>query len=153
MTRAQVRALCQPGVSTRVIGFIASNLVNIFHAVLGQSDGHVALMNKLGDRLGEVGKLAYQLNIALGELVTSGNMDVTTTPCEAAFDPTTMEDSLGYPLTEGKRNIVLCTTELGLRKSEKVSGEGGVWWSETVLLKPKVALDSLLENLADPDAM
>jgi hypothetical protein len=151
MTRAQVRALCKPGVGERVIGFIENNLV-ITLGALGHSESHTPLMNKLSERLIEVGKQAYQLNIALGELVTSGNLEVTTTPCDTTFDPLTMEDGLGYPLMKGKRNVVLCTTELGLSKSEKVCGEGGAWWTETLLLKPKVALDSLLDNLEDLDS-
>jgi hypothetical protein len=134
----------------RVIGFIADNLANTLLAA-GHIKNRADIMDKFGGRLGKVGELAYQLNIAIGELFTSGNLDAIAVPCGAVFNPLTMDDGVGYPFSEGKPNIVLCTTELGLLRSEKVCGEGRAWWPDTVLLKPKVALDSLRDHLGGND--
>lgn len=77
---------------------------------------------------------------------------------DTVFNPETMQDSFGMGVDprhkEGKetRNTegVLCTTDLGLVRAEKKPGTIGEW-DESVLLKPKVVLQSGLNGLISSD--
>jgi hypothetical protein len=63
---------------------------------------------------------------------------------EIPFDSHMMDDSLNSsdPLTDDEN--VLCTTDLGLRRAEKISGTLGEW-HEVTLLRPKIILLSRLQ--------
>ena len=58
---------------------------------------------------------------------------------DIVYDPTTMEDAIGTGSVE--QETIICTTDLGLVRAEKVAGTRGDW-KEAVLLKPKVVLYS-----------
>jgi hypothetical protein len=59
-----------------------------------------------------------------------------------------MEDVNGGGLKVGVEHV-LCTTDLGLQRVVKSSKEGESEWQTSMLLKPKVALESMIEGLQD----
>jgi hypothetical protein len=96
--------------------------------------------------------LIMRLRRALGEEITSGDLEVVWTPCNYEFDPVTMEDISGQEIVQsgqdGKGDRVLCTTELGLQRSVRDGPKGGEGsWRTTNLLKSKVALESVAEGM------
>ncbi|KZP28404.1 hypothetical protein FIBSPDRAFT_817266 [Athelia psychrophila] len=107
-----------------------------------------ALTSRYGDRIYAIIDTALNINRILGEEITSGDFEIVTWQGGVTFDPRWMEDAASdVPLHDG-RNIVLCTTEMGLRR---VSWEvkGGQRAKEiTLLLKPKVALESVLAQIS-----
>lgn len=86
----------------------------------------------------------------MGEDVTSGNLEVSSIPPSTPFDQSTMEDVYNendqHRSGTGKPKV-LCTTDLGLRKKTKVAttGDKEKQWVITSLLKPKVALESIVD--------
>jgi hypothetical protein len=118
-----------------------------------------------------VGRYALQLNKALGEEITSGDVEAIYVPPDVEFDEVTMEETFksstdavsssppkAKPAENGKRKgvdrqPVLCTTDLGLHRSVKASMNGQIQWQETILVKPKVVLESQLEEMWKADVL
>ena len=102
-------------------------------------------LNKFGDRIEAIIKASLYLKQVLGEQVTSSDMKIISLEGGENFDPNFMDDAEGpggeVPLPEVKE-IVLCTTELGLRREAKVDKAGQSAMDITVLLKPKVVLET-----------
>jgi hypothetical protein len=97
-------------------------------------------------RVGGIVKTAVELNKIVGQEITS--CELLTIYCEpgAEFEASSMEDAFKSeetrPVTEGSGGggeEVLCTTELGLLKAEKILGSERQW-TKTIVVKPKVAL-------------
>ncbi|KAH7912710.1 hypothetical protein BJ138DRAFT_1003876 [Hygrophoropsis aurantiaca] len=107
---------------------------------------------KFGERVSNVVKMATRLNKAMGQEVTSADLWLTHAGAGENFDATSMEDLDGL---EGgdkpQAGVVLCTTGLGLQRSEKVTKDDVVDFKNTPLLKPRVALESVAEGM-DRDA-
>jgi len=111
---------------------------------------HEVLMTTFGEKLTTIVRLALGLNWVIGKEITSADLDPITVGGRTVFDPATMEDVNG----EGARKVegeaavehVLCTTDLGLQRVVKSLKEGESPWETTMLLKPKVALESVMEN-------
>jgi len=122
------------------------------------------IMNTFGDKLTIVGRAALALNWVVGKDITSADLEPIVVVCEAVFDPALMEDVNGNGGLKAEVEHVLCTTDLGLQrvvgKSSK-SKDGAVaaasssvssslqQTTTTILLKPKVALESMIEGLHD----
>ena len=105
------------------------------------------LTKKFGHRLSVIATLAIGLNKAIGEDTMSCTMTALSIPHSVEFTPRFMEDA--YDETQkqltSQSSKVLCTVELGLQKDEKdTNGDRG---SATVILKPKVALESLTDDM------
>ncbi|KAF8805131.1 hypothetical protein BYT27DRAFT_7192773 [Phlegmacium glaucopus] len=121
-------------------------LANIFIAA-GFKESLTALQVQIatcfGERIHIVMQCAQQLNKTIGEGVTSCDLDTLYLEPDIPFDSHTMDDSLNAsdPLISEEK--VLCTTDLGLGRAEKISGTTGEW-QEVTLLKPKVILLSRL---------
>jgi len=98
-------------------------------------------MTKFRDRMATIGKLAFRLNKAVGEEVISGDLQAVCIPPDTRFDPTTMDDTYAKEPHANNTGLVLCTCGLGLSRYVKVEGT-------FILLKPKIILDSLLEENA-----
>lgn len=103
------------------------------------------------ERIDILVKSALQLNRAIGQAITSCELKVVCLPPDTLFDPATMGDSFGRDLSKGKAaaEAVLCTTDLGLLRAEKVQGI----WQETILMKPKAVLQSGLEEMASEEKL
>ena len=104
----------------------------------------------------EIVRLALALNWVTGREITSADFEPYIILWDTVFDPTAMEDLSEEPAhlklktSEEEEDHVLCTTDLGLRRIEKLpkakGGTGGDIQT-TVLLKPKVALHSVIQSL------
>jgi len=111
------------------------------------------IMARFGERIGVVMKTAQRLNKTIGEGVTSCDLEALYIAPDVLYSADTMDDALGpTPTTPTSDTVpaggeaILCTTDLGLVRAEKVSGSIGEW-RESVLLKPKVVLHSGLTGL------
>jgi len=97
--------------------------------------------------------LAVRLNRAIGEDITSGNMEVVAVGSAMPYDPTKMDNAYedGQPTSkQDSASIrVLCPTDLGLQRLSKVSMTGEDQWDTKILLKPKVAIESVVDSLED----
>ena len=106
-------------------------------------------------RLPPLFKAVQDLRKALGEDVTSMDMELAIVDPGEAFNPTYMEDWYGDARVssgsgEKTSEKVSATTGLGLRKtSMKRTSKGRVPHSEMVLL-PKVVLEGTVKEAMDP---
>ncbi|TFK76457.1 hypothetical protein BDN72DRAFT_785370 [Pluteus cervinus] len=101
-----------------------------------------AVLNSFQARLTDVALSTRRLNQAIGEGVTSCDLEVSYILPSSDFDPTCMEDAYaGHTDADGapSEEKTLCTTDLGLNRIEKLQGSDGQS-KETCLLKPKVVL-------------
>jgi len=117
---------------------------------------HDLLRSKFGDRMSTIISLTMRLRQALGEEITSADLDVVWILQGGTFDPATMADDSGQDTARNAKdqqtNYVLCTTELGLQQSVWVGTKDGERrWQQTKLLKSKVALQSIAEGMARYD--
>jgi len=108
-------------------------------------------MTKFSERIEIVVKGVLRLNKAIGEGITSCDLEATYVAPDIAFDPSTMDDTFGNDLSKGKGNPeqILCTTDLGLHRIERVrkSESQEIIWQETSILKPKIVLQSGLDEM------
>ena len=104
------------------------------------------IMANFGERIGVVMKTAQRLNKGVGEGVTSCDLEAFYIAPNVLYSADTMADALGPTTTVNTGETILCTTDLGLVRAEKVSGSIGDW-HESVLLKPKVVLQSGLSGI------
>jgi hypothetical protein len=116
-----------------------------------KSDIVSGLSSKFTDKISLLVSLAIRVNKIIGEDVTSGDFEVLAVPPATAFDGATMEDSYDDASSPSARGgtmpKVLCATDLGLRKKTRVGmvGEKEKQWEIKMLLKPKVALESVVD--------
>jgi len=107
------------------------------------------VMNTFGDKLMIVVRTALALNWVIGKDITSADLEPMTVVSEAVFDSALMEDVNGEVASRAAIEYVLCTTDLGLQRVVKTSKEGDSAAQTSMLLKPKVALESMIEGLQD----
>jgi hypothetical protein len=102
---------------------------------------------KLSDRIVLLFKLALQLNKIMMEEITSADLTTVTVPFETTYSVEQMEDAYvdGEPAAGGVR--VLCTTDLGLRRITRLATSGDKQWDDKLLLKPKVALKTVVDSM------
>ena len=120
-----------------------------------KSDITSALWSKFGEQIHHFISLAGQVNKIIGVGVISEDFEVLVIWPDEDFDEQTMEDSYenGDRMqgTEGRQETVLCATELGLMQRMSVgtgTGQKGKP-SELIVIKPKVALVSVIDILDD----
>lgn len=116
----------------------------------GDGDAYAAVSEKYGRRLQEIAKQIMALRKAIGEDIVACEFVPTVEPSAQTFRSDYMEDSFAKDTrsaTKDKRERmrVLCTTELGLTRFEKSDKDGAT--HSTLLSKPRVVLESLLEEL------
>ena len=106
------------------------------------------IMNDFAGRIRVILQGAQRLNRSIGEGVTSCDLEALYIAPTVSYDSTTMEDAFETTPKDKATTPekVLCTTDLGLVRAEKVSGSVGEW-QELVLLKPKVVLPSGLDDI------
>lgn len=97
-------------------------------------------MDKFRERLEAVGKLAYRIQEAIGEGITSDDFCISIIGVGERFDPTIMDNTF---LQDGSNSIgerVAGTTDLGLiiQATARTS-------IPTILKKPKAVLSSAFE--------
>ncbi|RDB20679.1 hypothetical protein Hypma_012266 [Hypsizygus marmoreus] len=113
-----------------------------------RSELQEAIASRFADRVGVVVKSAQRLRKAIGEEVTSCDFEVIYIAHDSPFDPPRMDDSLAGAFEErrGEAEPVLCTTDLGLGRLVRAAGRVGEW-EQNVLLRPKIALESGIDEL------
>jgi len=122
---------------------LAEALANILVAAgykEGPANSHQQIMSRFSNRIGTVMKFARDLNKTVGEGVTSCDLEVLYIPPDIPYHPGNMSDALGASPNNCSENVI-CTTDLGLVRAERLSGTVA-HWNESVLLKPKVILPS-----------
>ena len=103
---------------------LAEALANILVAA-GYRDSPVMalqrIMARFSDSIGTLIKLARDLNKKVGEGVTSSDLEVLYISPDIPFHAASMEDALG-PTSSNGHEKVICTTDLGLVRAERLSG-------------------------------
>ncbi|KAF9262588.1 hypothetical protein L218DRAFT_960049 [Marasmius fiardii PR-910] len=104
------------------------------------------LKAQFASHIAEVINRAIKLNNVIGDGITS--CELVPINCETGilFDEDSMENSFDVPSWKNSsaEESILCTTELGLLRSEKVQGKDGEW-THLILLKPKAVLQSAFQ--------
>ncbi|KAF9218709.1 hypothetical protein BS17DRAFT_719808 [Gyrodon lividus] len=137
-------------IATKMISDLSDILLTA-GCTTSKSDIASGLSSKFREKISFLVSLAIRVNKIIGEDVTSGDLEVLVVPPGTAFDGTMMEDSYEDGSSQrargGRVPKVLCATDLGLRKKTRVGmvGEKEKQWEITVLLKPKVALESVVD--------
>ena len=109
--------------------------------------------NTFGNKLTVIVRLALGLNWVIGREVTSCDLEPTSVLWETEYNPDEMVDVNEEEVSHLEH--VLCTTDLGLQRIVKTGkdAEGPKAYQTTVLLKPKVALESTVESLKDGEVV
>ncbi|KAH7883406.1 hypothetical protein F5I97DRAFT_1815960 [Phlebopus sp. FC_14] len=155
LTRAHAQkvALLEGDLHSTMVAHISDTLVIIMVAAgctKTYEEAYREFAQKFGERISNIVKMAIRLNKAMGEEVTSADLWPTHAPAGEQFDGSNMEDFEGQEAQN--RNAVLCTTALGLQRSERVTVGENFEFKTTILLKPKVALESVAEGLEREDS-
>jgi hypothetical protein len=90
-------------------------------------------------------KLALDINKAIGEEITSSHLAVDCVEPGGVFNPNTMLGEGGGAALETEQYT--CATELGLVCTVKQGQVNGYNLKETILLKPRVMLESTLVDI------
>ncbi|EIW80578.1 hypothetical protein CONPUDRAFT_57412 [Coniophora puteana RWD-64-598 SS2] len=110
------------------------------------------IASAFGARISALVDMATRLNRAMGEEVTSADLWPAYIEFGTPFNGDDMrdmyaEDGDDANAQESEGHVVLCTTELGLIRSEKAQVEGRPEFSTTHLVKAKVALESVVDGM------
>ncbi|KAF7300443.1 hypothetical protein HMN09_00928000 [Mycena chlorophos] len=150
VTHAHVQELIHDDTGPALGEYFVDALVNVLLAAGFRSSAAAlhSLISERGEfqeRIGALVRLARGLNRAIGAEVTGCELKALSAPPGGAFDAPTMV-SVDHPEGEmpEEDDVVLCTCELGLARSDKVEGQGA--WTRKVLLKPRVMLVSAGER-------
>lgn len=151
LSRSHLRAstIGNKDIVSELRGHIFSGLTDILVSAdcrLGQREVLETMYSKFGERVDGIIKAALDLNQIIGEEITSSDMEVVTFQGGHLFDPALMDDA-GGEVSSRERDVVLCTTELGLKRQAKEAKGGQM--DTTLLLKPKVALESAVAHCSD----
>jgi len=109
------------------------------------------IASAFGTRISALVDMATRLNRGMGEEVTSADLWPAYIEFGTAFDRNDMSDAYAEGGDDAhdtrKGQVVLCTTELGLIRSEKVQVDGRPKFSTTHLVKAKVVLESVVDEM------
>ncbi|KAF9222353.1 hypothetical protein BS17DRAFT_783588 [Gyrodon lividus] len=151
---AQKMAMQEADLHATMVSHISDTLVVILVAAgctKNYEEAYRHFTQKFGERISNIVKMASRLNKAMGEEVTSADLWPTHATTGEKFDGVTLEDFEGQDGNQDGKTV-LCTTALGLQRSEKVAQGDTVEFKTATLLKPKVALDSVAEGLEREEA-
>jgi hypothetical protein len=115
-----------------------------------KSDIASTLWSKFGEKIHHFVSLAAQVNKMIGVGVISEDLEVLVRWPDEGFDEMTGEDSYDNgDKMQGTEEleIVLCATELGLGRRAGMGEQGKP--SELIVIKPKVALVSVIDIIGD----
>lgn len=148
--------------SAIIVPRLAAYLVDILIVAglqASEAGVHDVIMQSFEENMTVVVRQALALNWVTGRDITSADLEPSMELWETAYDPANMEDVHAEPAHSKtksaeesvKEDHVLCTTDLGLRRIVKLSKDKSATEGEdmqtSVLLKPKVALHSVIEGL------
>ena len=139
------------------VGTLAQNLVVVlflFGANMGVEDLYRTTVDSFEGSLTEVVSLALKLQKATKEDVLSTDFQLLLPTYGDTFEQETMEDVNARPKwrsrkSGGGQQPILCTTDVGLSRTERRSEvSGGPWEAQSVImLKSRVALASVIADL------
>lgn len=133
--------------TTIIAGF--SDILLAAGCTASKTDITSALWTKFADKIHHFVSLSGQVNKTIGVGVVSEDFEVLVVWPDTTFDERQMEDSYdsGERVQGGRQEVVLCATDLGLMQRMMVGagGEEKRTPSELVVIKPKVALMSVLD--------
>jgi hypothetical protein len=109
----------------------------------------MSLMAEPGNALGLIANSVAELKEGIAEKVTSCDMDVLFCPCGTSFDARWMTDAFNGSQVSSDE-LVLCTTNLGLKLTRSVTKDRNTEYEDIVLLRAKVALQSVMDDLIGP---
>ncbi|KAG6334777.1 hypothetical protein ID866_4310 [Astraeus odoratus] len=156
LTRAHAQkvSLQQDDVHSTMVTHISDTLVVTMVAAgctKNYADVYREFTQKFGERVSNIVKMAVRLNKVMGEEVTSADLWPTHGAAGDKFDSAAMED-FESQVEDQTEKPVLCTTALGLYRSEKVGVGDAFEFKNAVLKKAKVALESIADGLDREDA-
>ena len=153
LTRRYVRLMARP--ADDIPEELKSHFVDIFVGVLVMAGCSLTrprideiVRVKFMERIIVLCKLALGINKAIGEEITSSHLTVVYVGPGGVFDPNTMLGEGGGAALETEQYI--CATDLGLVCTVKQGEANGYKWKETILLKPRVMLESSLVDIGQP---
>jgi len=155
LTRTHVHSMLHgdADASLDLVPHIAHALVDVLLvAGLKATQEHIneEVMAKFGEKLTVIARAALALNLAIGKDITSADLEPIMVSWDTVFDSAVMADINDDERLKAGVEHVLCTTDLGLQRVVKSSKEGEpAWETSSLLLKPKVALESMIEGLQD----
>ncbi|OJA20124.1 hypothetical protein AZE42_04097 [Rhizopogon vesiculosus] len=147
-SHAQKVALQESDLHSTMVAHISDTLVVVMIAA-GCTKNHEETYReftmKFGERVSNIVRMAVRLNRAMGEEVTSADLWPTHAAAGEKFDTESMKD-----FDEGsgaQSGVVLCTTALGLQRSEKVGNGESAEYKTMTLAKPRVALEAIADGM------
>ena len=160
LTRAHTLPACisDPELAHTIDAAITSGFSDMLLAAgctTSKSDITSALWSKFGEKIHHFVSLAGQVNKIIGVGVISEDFEVLVRWPDEGFDENTTEDSYDngdrMQGTEGQKETVLCATELGLMQRMNIGADTGQKGkpSELIVMKPKVALVSVIDLIGD----
>lgn len=105
-------------------------------------------LGSFSDRIDIITNSALRLNQILGEDFTSCDIKVTCMSNDTVFDGEVMDDIGAGSTMRKKIDRVFCTTGLGINKVAKENNRQKILFDTKVLLKPKVAVEYMLESIS-----
>jgi hypothetical protein len=118
--------------------------------IAGYRDVPQELSEDLNRNLSSIVQCLLELRSAIREKLLFYELEAFIHPYGTRFDPNSMEDCFGSSRQPTGNGQILCTTDLGLRRSEakfiNADRERETKFVEDVLLMPKVALLSVLDD-------
>lgn len=145
MTSEQQHEL-QSTLVTRISDILVATIVAA-GCTKSYDDAYHQFKQNFGDQVANIVKMAVQLNKVVGEEVVSADLQSCCAITGKGFGSATMEDFAGQNSQQAAGKLVLCTTSLGLYRSEKVTVGNRVELKDTILKKTTVALESMADGL------
>jgi hypothetical protein len=151
LTRNCVQKMVQnvPGLESSFNNAVAKKLVDILITAGCQGSYETVLetvCEKFSDKIGVITNASLRINHAIGEEVTSSDLEPVCTPFGIIFQQAAMVDIGDNHASRKKVDRVLCVTEIGLQRVERQTDGNRSWMETTLLLKPKVALEAVEDS-------
>jgi hypothetical protein len=132
--------------TSEVTKFISTRLLAIV-TIVGYPDSlPSALIDEVSAGLQSITRSVVRLKSAIEGKILSSNMEVFVVPCGTIFDAKVMVGESNNRQDDND-DLVLCTTELGLRCSSFAIEDQVTDSSEEILLLPKVILQSAIPEM------
>lgn len=154
LTRQYAKKLTQRDALTAESISLAQRVVDVLFVAGIRAQSWQVIGNHYRERLDRLVTMILELQKTIGEDIVASDFELRLVAGGQYFDPTVMKDGngrAGHALPPGLKQRVLCTTALGLIRSEtttrKDQGKDSQR-SSVVVLKPCVTLESMLKELA-----
>ncbi|KAL6306647.1 hypothetical protein BKA93DRAFT_728707 [Sparassis latifolia] len=154
LTRSHIKSLLppEPELARWLQDILIRNISDIIRTTgLQQPPQEMAeaLQSVHGEQMCSIIGLCLGLRVATGEQILSRDFEILVVDPGVSFDVELMQDAFcggAVGKSEASKTNILCMTELGLRRVEK-NANGQLY--HTILLKPKVALETVIRDLGE----